>query len=637
MDNIETLLERFIDDRDQLSDEELDALVAAAQRDTSIASTLKDQLVIDELLAQRLAVDRRNFVAQIGQRIRDEDATTPTVTAEDGDVAGEMRQLLDVELSKHQHEARRRQSSHWRIALALMLLLVASGGVWWWWQTQLQPLAIVEHVHGAPKLVRGSGVRTLQVGDVLRSDDTLTTAPEEEAALRYSDGTELRLAGDTSVTFLGEESSQGKRVNLSWGTVIAEVVPQPVGRPMVLTTPLSSATVRGTRLWLSGDPDSTRLDVIEGVVELKRLSDGEVLPVKSREYAVATAEEFAVQPLAWPIDRRDAAVLLETADTTTEVRDVETGRYVPLDLRPQGKARLDHDFAFVLSGGSYALYNASAAVLQSCQRTGELTIETTITPQYARQSSSTCIVGCSAGGEKYNFELGQQGDLLVLRLQTSDELAGDDRNIELCRLVAGQPQHVVVAYRPGELVCYLNGRRIYHDGRLSGDFRNWQRYAVTVGDNQRGQRDWAGTLEGLAIYDRFLGDDEVLRNAELYREMITRRPKIPQVEIAATLLEKSPVPAPDEVQPSVAALVVCRYRVDGILRGELSSDEVLVAQWAVLDGQPQSIASMEVGQKRQMTLERLGPNAQLAGVVRVDEFRKGDDPNKPRYYEVSDP
>ena len=204
-------------------------------------------------------------------------------------------------------------------------------------------------------------------------------------------------------------------------------------------------------------------------------------------------------------------------------------------------------------------------------------------------------------------------------------------------MVAGQPQHVAVAFRPGELVCYLNGRRIFHDGRLSGDFRNWQRYAVNVGNNQRRQSDWAGTLEGLAIYDRFLGDDEVLRNAELYHEMITRRPTIGQVEIAATLLEKSPVPAPDEVQPSATALVVSRYRVDGVLRGELPADEVLVAQWAVLDGQPQSIAAMEIGQKRQMTLERLGPNAQLAGIPRVDEFRAGDDPNKPRYYEVSDP
>ena len=176
MDNIETLLERFIDDRDQLSDEELDALVAAAQGDTSIASALKDQLVIDELLAQRLAFDRHNFVAQVGQRIRDQESESSSITAEDGDVAGEMRHLLDVELSKHQHQARRRQSSHWRIALVLMLLVVFSGGAWWWWQTQLQPLAIVEHVHGAPKLVRGPGVRTLQVGDVLRSDDNFTPA-----------------------------------------------------------------------------------------------------------------------------------------------------------------------------------------------------------------------------------------------------------------------------------------------------------------------------------------------------------------------------------------------------------------------------------------------------------------------------
>jgi hypothetical protein len=109
------------------------------------------------------------------------------------------------------------------------------------------------------------------------------------------------------------------------------------------------------------------------------------------------------------------------------------------------------------------------------------------------------------------------------------------------------------------------------------------------------------------------------------------------MEIAATLLEKSPVPAPGDIAPSPVALVVCRYRVDDVLRGELAEREVLVAQWAVLDRAPQSIADLPLGAKRRMTIERLGLNAQLEGVPRVDEFRTGDDPTRPRYCEISHP
>jgi len=216
-------------------------------------------------------------------------------------------------------------------------------------------------------------------------------------------------------------------------------------------------------------------------------------------------------------------------------------------------------------------------------------------------------------------------------------MSGEIGDIELCRLSAGQPQHVVVTYRPGELVCYLNGRRVYHDGKLQGDFDAWQRWPINVGDEQRGGHDWAGTLQGLAIYDRALGEDEVRRNAEQYRSQLDRRHKVPQVEVVGTLLETSPIPAPDEISPARAALVVCRYRVDEIARGDLDASEVLVAQWAVLDGQPQAIASAQMGSQRRMVLERLGLNAQLENVLRVDEFSQGDVPAKPRYYDISQP
>ena len=62
----------------------------------------------------------------------------------------------------------------------------------------------MEQIDGAPKLVRGTGVRSLKVGDTLRSGDSLTTGPEDEIALRYPDGSELRLTGDTSISLLAE-------------------------------------------------------------------------------------------------------------------------------------------------------------------------------------------------------------------------------------------------------------------------------------------------------------------------------------------------------------------------------------------------------------------------------------------------
>ncbi len=367
MDNIETLIERFVDDRDQLSDEELDELVDAAGADPLLAARLKDQLVIDELLAQRMAIDRRDFVAQMGQRIRDDQYGIPEPAPVDAEMARDIRDLVDVQLAEKQQQARRRQASRWRgVVVALALLLLAGTGVWWW-QVLQQPIGVIAEVTGIPSLARGSRWQPVSEGMTIRFGDRLSTLPDQSLTLRYRDGTILQLAGDSSVALQGESSRKGKRINVAWGTLTADVAQQPAGRPMLIETPISNITVRGTRLWLSADDARTRLDVIEGLVEMARKSDGKSVDVREREFAVATDAALSVEPLAWPIDHRDAVVVLETADTQTLVRASEPDKFEMLDLRPRGQARLDHNFAFVLAGGAYGLNNASAAVLNDCR------------------------------------------------------------------------------------------------------------------------------------------------------------------------------------------------------------------------------------------------------------------------------
>src|SRR2546423_12156196 len=71
MFDIDLLLHRYLEDRDSLSTRELDALISALRADPELAGALRDQLLLDDLLAQKLTLDRRNFVAQVEQRIAD--------------------------------------------------------------------------------------------------------------------------------------------------------------------------------------------------------------------------------------------------------------------------------------------------------------------------------------------------------------------------------------------------------------------------------------------------------------------------------------------------------------------------------------------------------------------------------------
>lgn len=65
----EDLIARWLDDRAGLSEQEAEELVRLLGADPELARRVKDQLLTDDLLSRRLAVDRRNFDHQVAQRI----------------------------------------------------------------------------------------------------------------------------------------------------------------------------------------------------------------------------------------------------------------------------------------------------------------------------------------------------------------------------------------------------------------------------------------------------------------------------------------------------------------------------------------------------------------------------------------
>lgn len=121
------------------------------------------------------------------------------------------------------------------------------------------------------------------------------TGPAGRAVLLFEDGTRLSLAPETTLRRL--EETRGKRVELEGGTLAADVTRQPAGSTFVVLTPHAEAAVVGTRFTLVCRPDSTRLDVEEGQVRLRRLSDGASAAVSAGRYAVASP---ASRPAALP-------------------------------------------------------------------------------------------------------------------------------------------------------------------------------------------------------------------------------------------------------------------------------------------------------------------------------------------------
>jgi hypothetical protein len=128
----------------------------------------------------------------------------------------------------------------------------------------------------------------LYPGDIVRvpaGGAATVTWAGETTRLDLAPGAELRLFNPM----------WGKRLSLEAGALDASVASQPRWRPMIIATPQAEAKVVGTRFSLSATLASTRLEVLEGIVRLRknlpaRLHENQQVLVHPGETATAAPD-----------------------------------------------------------------------------------------------------------------------------------------------------------------------------------------------------------------------------------------------------------------------------------------------------------------------------------------------------------
>lgn len=276
-----------------------------APRDVTAATMQR----LDEELSQR-----------IGHAVLDAVNSVDDDRDEDNGIASLQRLAARENLSRIVREARRSQ----RVSRFFLGLLGLSCAVLvviaFWTPGWLQPDG--EYLATGPTIIRNVGKMELEssgnlsssaiVGRVIRSRDRLQlTDPESGIRLRYPDGTEVELSGESDVSF-SQSSASGKRLELRRGQLLADVSPQPAGRPLMIVTPHGSVRVLGTKLEVvAADQYGMRVDLKEGHVEVERNGESPV-PVGSGSVAIVPSDRspIVVKPrsLLLTRPRRDIAV-----------------------------------------------------------------------------------------------------------------------------------------------------------------------------------------------------------------------------------------------------------------------------------------------------------------------------------------
>jgi hypothetical protein len=164
---------------------------------------------------------------------------------------------------------------------------------------------------------------------------------------------------------------------------------------------------------------------------------------------------------------------------------------------------------------------ASRTLDQKIAATGEYSIEAWVAPGNVTQEGPAPIVSYAGSDAARNFTLGQaQYNYVFLNRSTATSANGDPglATADDAERLQATLQHVVATFDP------LSGRRLYVNGEFTEDLDeagggtlvDWNDgFALVLGSEVSGRRQWSGVLRMVAIHNRALSPAQVADNFEV--------------------------------------------------------------------------------------------------------------------------
>jgi hypothetical protein len=170
-----------------------------------------------------------------------------------------------------------------------------------------------------------------------------------------------------------------------------------------------------------------------------------------------------------------------------------------------------------MGGKAQATTSASQKIATMLQASGEYSIEAWVAPANVTQTNAF-IVSYSGSNTTRDATLGQ--DAMQYEGMARSSVTDTNGNPPLITTTNGGAaqaalQHVVLTYDP------VNGQKIYVNGLATGDadpskggtLANWDTtFALVLGNETTGQRQWLGTIKFVAIHSRALTQPQIQQN-----------------------------------------------------------------------------------------------------------------------------
>jgi len=316
-----------------------------------------------------------------------------------------------------------------------------------------------------------------------------------------------------------------------------------------------------------------------------------------------------------------------------QINDPVTGNIRQCNGQLKGAARYARGYVMDLADGSFVPDDAADPLLTACKASNQFALEADITPTGTAAPDGKVIMAFANDPANGNFVLAQQGDHLVLSLNTDSAHA---QPIQLFPLVQNRPNHVVISYADGRLGCYLNGMQAIITNPPHGGFSKWTAQPLVFGNTAQGGHNWAGQLQDVNIFSREITQAEAKQRFLQERERTKAVTSVQTVVLDAKLVTRCAPASPSQIAPYRRCLSVSLYEVEKVITGTCADQKISVAQWSVLDAKAiPEYAKLAAGQTYRIAVEKMDDHPEQES----ERTFSGDyDANStPIYYEVKMP
>jgi len=165
----------------------------------------------------------------------------------------------------------------------------------------------------------------------------------------------------------------------------------------------------------------------------------------------------------------------------------------------------------------------ASKIFNSCVESNEISIEAWVKPSNLTQTDSARIITYSPSTMSRNFTLGQVEDSYQVGFRTSNtsntglslNSGSNSANLELTQIVFTRSN-------TGSAKIFINGiEKINDTVNYLGNLSNWDAtYGITLANEVSGDRPFEGLFYLISVYDRQLGESEILHNYSVSKPVL---------------------------------------------------------------------------------------------------------------------